>query len=159
MENTPPKPRILVDADSFPLEARKFLQKAARRLNLELIYYANRKVDFEIDSPLFSMVLCAQEKDAADDKIVEDSNSYDLTATRDILLAKRLVEKGITVINDRGVCFTKDNLPKYLEQREESMLYSELGLTKSKGHSSYGKKELHDFAACFDRIMTSLLPH
>ena len=148
------KPRILLDADSFPHSARHLVQKAGRRLNINVIYFANRNIPFEYNSDLFEMRICENEKDAADDMIVNECKENDIVLTRDILLAKRIVEKNYTVINDRGTLFTKDNIPRYLEQREENLMFSELKITSGGKKDAYGKKELHDFACCFDRVMT-----
>ena len=48
--------------------------------------------------------------DAADNYIVEHCGENDVAVTRDIPLASRLVEKGITVLNDRGVVYIRTKI-------------------------------------------------
>lgn len=146
---------IWVDADSFPAPAKRTLLKAAKRLNIRLTYVANRPIPFAIQSPLFEMYVCPKTEGAADDYIAENATKEDLVATRDIPLAKRLVEKEITTINDRGILFNKDNVESMLKEREASIQWAQLGISNGKSKTGYGKKEAYDFACCMDKILNS----
>ena len=79
-----------------------------------------------------------------------EKKGYDIVITRDILLAERLLAKEITTINDRGLCFTKENIKEKLSMRNFNLELFECGLIGDKT-STFGKKELNDFANCFDR--------
>jgi len=150
------KIRIWVDADSFPAPAKKTLLKAAKRREIPLTFVANRNIPFSVESPLFTMQICPNTQGAADDFIAENARSGDLVATRDIPLAKRLVQKGVTTINDRGIEFDRENVDTMLKERELSIQWTSLGISTGGRKSSYGKKEAHDFACCMDRVLEKL---
>ena len=160
MQNSPldlEKPCIWVDADSFPSLAREKLQSQALNQGLRLIFVANRNIPFDTESPLFSMKICPAQKDAADTYISEHCSRLDIVATRDILFAKRLVQQGITCINDRGVCFDSSKLEKMLREKALSEQMQALGLHSSGKYDTYGQKEAGAFARCLDREINSKL--
>ncbi len=146
------KATIWVDADSFPAKARDLLLKTAIQHNMYVIYVANHDIPFRISSPLFEMQVCPSSPGAADDRIVENCKQGDIVATRDIPLAARLVEKGIDVINDRGIHYDKRTVEKRLKERELSMQMEVLGLHSGYRHEGYGSKELEAFAKCLSSL-------
>ena len=95
------------------------------------------------------MLICPSGKDSADNFIVENAEKKDLVITRDILLAERLLEKGITAINDRGTLFTEEKIQYMKEERELSLQMESLGLKKGKNWNTYSQKELAAFSRCF----------
>ncbi len=105
--------KIFVDADSCPRQAREHILKRAAKLNIKVIFAANRVI------PGFGaeMEICPAGDNAADDRIVELAQSGDLALTRDVPLAKRLVEKDVAVMDDRGRVFTKNNINELLSMR------------------------------------------
>ena len=96
------------------------------------------------------MIIAETSPDAADNIIVERIQPNDIAITRDIPLASRLVEKQITVINDRGTLFTAENIREKLSIRDFNKTLYENGLISEK-NSTFGKKELNLFANCLDR--------
>ncbi len=101
------------------------------------------------------MILSAATPDAADDYIVDHADSRDLVVTRDIPLAKRLVDKGIRVINDRGNVYTELNINERLSMRNLMLELFNNGITPEKT-GQFGRKELQDFANALDREVTKL---
>lgn len=150
------KARIWVDADSFPAKARDLLLKTAERKGLRVIYVANHDIAFSIQNTLFEMRLCPQTPGAADDCIADGCAPGDIVATRDIPLAARLVDKGVHVINDRGVCYDKRTVEKRLKERELSMQMEALGLHKGHSRESYGGRELDAFGKCLHALLASM---
>ena len=148
--------RIWVDADSFPAKARDLLLKTAERKGLRVSYVANHDIPFTIQSPLFEMRMCPATPGAADDCIVDGCGPGDIVATRDIPLAARLVDKGVHVINDRGVCYDKRTVEKRLKERELSMQMETLGLHKGHSRESYGGRELDAFGKCLSSLLASM---
>jgi uncharacterized protein YaiI (UPF0178 family) len=73
--------------------------------------------------------------------------------TRDVPLAKRLVEKGASVLDDRGRVFTNDNINETLSLRNFTVSLAENGLGIER-KALYGKKELKSFADSLDKILT-----
>jgi uncharacterized protein YaiI (UPF0178 family) len=145
--------KIFVDADSCPAAARNVIIRAAQRTGLAADFAANRVIPIP-ESPSFVMELCPDSPDAADDRIVSLAQKGDLAITRDVGLAKRLVENNVNVLDDRGRLFTKDNIGELY-----SIRCFRVGLAESGAEivrtAAYGKKELKLFADSFDRILNS----
>lgn len=140
---------IWVDADSCPALVRDLIIRFSKRLSLDCYFVANRQISIPKASN-FKMIITEATKDAADNYIVENASKSDIVITRDILLAERLLEKEVTTINDRGFSFTKENIKEKLSMRNFNLELFECGLIGEKT-SNFGKKELNDFANCFDR--------
>lgn len=145
---------IWIDADSCPTLVRIHCVKMAKQLGLGISFVANKEIS--CSRPDFEMIICPEEKDAADNYILEHAAQNDLVITRDIVFADRLVSKKITVINDRGTVFTDMNVKGLLSERNYSFALAEIGLVKH--HSDgYDKKKFAQFANCFDKTIHQLL--
>lgn len=140
-----------VDADSCPVPIRELIQRAAVRNGIKVFFVANREIPFP-KNPLFQMIVTSSDENSADDYIVEKAGKDDLVITRDIPLAARLVEKKIDVINDRGTLYTESNIRERLSVRDFMLSLAMNGL-KPESTSKLGKKEIHEFANCFDRVV------
>lgn len=145
-----------MDADSCPLLVRKYLISYTKKLNVELIFVANKKIPTDGAGENFSMRICPEERDAADNWILENCAEYDVIVTRDIPLAAALIEKCFCVMNDRGTVFCAENIARRLKERALGMQMSELGLGTKK-QSAYSKKEFAQFAMAFDREIHKLV--
>ncbi|MCI1208956.1 MAG: DUF188 domain-containing protein [Treponema sp.] len=149
-------PRILLDADSCPKKVRDYLVIYSQKLNLPIIFAANRNIPPVISTTFFTMALCTKEKGSADDYIVEQAAGNDIVITRDIPLASRLVEKKITVMNDRGTFFSSENIKERLSERNFSLQLAQLGLGGSK-KKIYSQKDFMEFANSFDKKIHELI--
>ncbi|HPS43668.1 MAG TPA: DUF188 domain-containing protein [Treponemataceae bacterium] len=145
---------LWIDADSCPRQVRDLVCRAGDRLKIPVRFVANRKIPFP-ESPLCTMTLTASHQDAADDYIVENVGSGDMVITRDIPLAKRLVDAGMRVINDRGIVYSAENINERLSIRNLMLEMRQNGLIPEKT-SQYGKKELQGFANALDREITRM---
>ena len=101
-------------------------------------------------SELFQMIVCDATPDAADNYIVENATENDIVITRDIPMASRLIEKNITTINDRGLLFTSENIKEKLSLRNFNKELYDNGIISEKT-STFSKKDVNNFANCFDR--------
>jgi uncharacterized protein YaiI (UPF0178 family) len=146
--------KILVDADSCPRAARELVLRAAKRTGITAIFAANRPIP-GVEGPGTVMELCPQEDGAADDRIADLAREGDLAITRDIPLANRLVEKNITVMDDRGEIYTRENIRERLSLRDFVVGLANNGLEQVR-HPNYGKKELKSMADSLDRLLTRL---
>ena len=144
--------KILVDADSCPKPARDLVLRRAKKMDIRIIFAANRQIP---DAAGAQMEICPAGDNAADDRIVELSEPGDIALTRDVPLAKRLVEKGINVLDDRGRVFNKNNINELLSLRNFTVGLADNGLEFERT-ATYGKKELKTFADSLDRILTKL---
>jgi uncharacterized protein YaiI (UPF0178 family) len=147
--------KILVDADSCPREVRALVMRAAERTGVPAVFAANRPIP-GIAGPLARMELCPPGEGKADDRIVELAESGDVVLTRDIPLARRIVEAGLTVLDDRGGVYTEENIRERLSLRDFTLNLVQNGLDFERSNS-YGKRELKKFADSFDRLLAKLM--
>jgi uncharacterized protein YaiI (UPF0178 family) len=144
---------ILVDADSCPRPARELILRTAKRRGIGALFAANRP----IPGLEGFMEQCPPGEGAADDRIVELVRRGDLVITRDIPLAKRLVEKGIHVLDDRGRLYSGENIGERLSLRNFMVEMAAGGLSPPRS-AAYGKKELKAMADSLDRLLAKLIP-
>ena len=140
---------IWVDADSCPIPVKDIIFRFCKRLSLKLIFVANHQIPMP-KSELFKMIVCDATPDAADNYIVENALPNDIVITRDIPMASRLIEKNITTINDRGLLFTSENIKEKLSLRNFNKELYDNGIISEKT-STFSKKDVNNFANCFDR--------
>lgn len=135
---------IWIDADSCPAPVRNHAVKMGNKLNVQVVFVANKNIPCNINLP-FTMKICGQEKDAADNFIFQNLQPFDMVITRDIVFADRLIQKGICTINDRGTSFNSENIKKLLSDRDFDLQLSEIGLVKHY-NEGYDKKKFASFA-------------
>ncbi|MDC7227431.1 MAG: YaiI/YqxD family protein [Spirochaetales bacterium] len=146
---------IWVDADSCPQAVRDIIARAAVKRGLKAVYAANVKIPIPEDE-LIEMVVVKKGEGVADQYIIDHAEKGDLAITRDIPLAAELVDKHIVVINDRGNHFTPDNIRERLSIRDLMKDFREMGIMPER-ESTFGRREIQQFAAAFDRELTKLL--
>jgi uncharacterized protein YaiI (UPF0178 family) len=108
--------QIFVDADAFPNAIRNILVKASLRLNIPLIFVANKPLRLEKSANL-SCILVPEGPDVADDRIAQLVQPGDLVITADIPLADRVVSKKSFAMNPRGTLYTEHNIKDRLAMR------------------------------------------
>ena len=145
--------QILVDADSCPREAREMALRFSQRLGIKIIFAANRPIP-GIDHAV--MELCPPEEGAADERIVALAVPGDLVITRDLPLAERLVDAGITALDDRGRVFIQENIRERRSFRDFVVGLANNGMGTERT-ASYGKRELNAFANSLDRELNKLI--
>ncbi|PIE74017.1 MAG: YaiI/YqxD family protein [Deltaproteobacteria bacterium] len=146
---------LWIDGDSCPRDLRRLVNTRCRKLNLSLCYVANSPLQLP-DSPCITQLLSSKEKGSADEILVQKAQKGDLVITRDIPLAARLVEKGITVINDRGRLFNAQNIKEFLDARDFSLMMKDAGILQEQSRN-YGFRELKAFTSCFEKEVMRLL--
>jgi uncharacterized protein YaiI (UPF0178 family) len=146
---------LWIDADSCPVGARCIIQRFSLRRKIPSFYVANHPIPIP-RNPLFTMVVTGTAEGAADDYIVLYAIDADIVITRDIPLASRLVERGVTVLNDRGDLFTSENARERLSLRNFHAAIREMGLEAPK-YKPYNDADLQRFANCLDRTITKKL--
>ncbi|MCX5854973.1 MAG: YaiI/YqxD family protein [Deltaproteobacteria bacterium] len=143
--------QIYVDADGFPSAAKDLLIRAVIRLQVSLVFVANKPVRYEPSANISSMIV-PEGPDIADDRIVELVEPGDLVITADIPLADRVVAKGAFALNYRGKLYTEDNIKDRLAMRD---LMNELrdGGMMTGGPSAFGKKDCQAFVNQLDSFL------
>jgi len=147
--------KILVDADSCPCQVRELVLRSSKRLGILAVFAANRLIP-GINGKWAKMEICPSSEGAADNRIAELAQSGDLVITRDVPLALRLVEAGITVISDRGREYSKENIREMLSIRNFTVGLAESGIDMERS-PAYGKKELKSFADTLDKMLTKMI--
>ena len=147
--------KILVDADSCPREARELTLKTATRRGIQAVFAANRPIP-GISGENVVMEICPPGDNSADNRIVELAEPGDLAISRYLALAKRLLEKDVVVIDDRGRVFSRDSINELLSLRDFVVGLAENGMGMER-IASYGKKERKTFADSLDRQLVKLL--
>ncbi|MGI6432254.1 MAG: DUF188 domain-containing protein [Sphaerochaetaceae bacterium] len=155
------QPLLLVDADSCPKPQRAIILKAALKRNIPTLFVADRSLPDVIEAQhpeIVSMLVVEKGDDSADDTLVTYAKQgFGLLAiTRDMVLADRLVELNLTVIDDRGGVYTKDNMKERLSLRNLMTDLREQGIYAQKTRP-LGPKEIQGFANALDRELTRLV--
>lgn len=149
------RPGIWVDADSCPRQVRDIIVRASERTGVPCRFIANRPVPFQ-ESPAASLQVVEEDGPTTDDVILDECGPGDIVVTRDIPLAASLLERGCLVLNDRGGRFSEDTIQERLSVRRRMKEFREAGILQEKGRT-FGRKEVHAFAAALDRELTALI--
>ncbi|MCP3097420.1 YaiI/YqxD family protein [Myxococcus sp. K15C18031901] len=148
--------RIWVDADACPGPVRDILLRASQRLQVPLVFVANRALSLP-RSDLVSTVQVGAGLDVADQHIATSAAKGDLAVTQDIPLAALLVPRGVVTLDPRGELFTEENIEERLSVRNFMQELRESGV-QTGGPSSFSPQDRQRFAATLDRELTRLLP-
>ncbi len=146
---------LFVDADSCPVRIREIISKTALRLQSNAVFVANRAIPIK-KNKFCTSIITSSEDQAADTYIIEHAQLKDIVITRDIPLAKELVDKHICVINDRGTVYTAENIGERLSVRNFMYDLQAYGLVPEKT-TSFGKKEIMLFSQSLDRETSRIL--
>lgn len=147
--------QIFVDADAFPNGIRDILMKASLRLNIPLIFVANKPLRLENQAQL-SLIIVEEGPDIADDRIVGLVQPGDLVITADIPLADRVVTKNAYAMNPRGMLYTEHNIKDRLGMRDLLNGLRDNGMITG-GPSVFSKKDRQAFANQLDRFLVRQL--
>ncbi|TFG64711.1 MAG: DUF188 domain-containing protein [Spirochaetales bacterium] len=147
--------KILVDGDSCPRRIRDIIVRTAQKQKLETVFVANRPLDLP-ESPDIRLIPVSTEKGAADIYICANAGHEDLVITRDIPLARKLLEQEVTVINDRGTVFSMENIKERLSERNYMYELRTAGLVP-RSKAGFGDRETRAFAAAFQKSLHSLI--
>ncbi len=147
--------QIFVDADAFPNGIRDILMKASLRLNIPLIFVANKPLRLENPANL-SLIIVEEGPDIADDRIAGLVQPGDLVITADIPLADRVVAKKAYAMNPRGTLYTEHNIKDRLGMRDLLSGLRDNGMITG-GPAVFSKKDRQAFANQLDRFLVRQL--
>ena len=143
--------QIFIDADAFPNVIRDILIKASLRLNVPLIFVANKPLRLEKLANL-SLITVPEGPDVADDRIAQLVQPGDLVITADIPLADRVVAKKAFAINPRGKLYTVQNIKDRLAIRDLLNELRDTGVMTG-GPAEFNKKDRQAFANQLDSFL------
>jgi uncharacterized protein YaiI (UPF0178 family) len=147
--------KIYVDADGFPKAAKDLLIRAAIRLQVPVVFVANKPARYP-SSVLLSSLVVSEGPDRADDCIVDLAQPGDLVVTADIPLANRVVVKGAFALNYRGKLYTEGNIKDTLATRDLMSELRDAGMVTG-GPSAFGKKDCQAFVNQLDSFLVRQL--
>src|SRR5262245_45210305 len=107
---------IWVDADACPVVIKEILFRAAERLEIPTILFANKLLRTP-PSRFIRAVQVERGLDAADREIVSRLEAGDLVITADVPLAADVVARGAHALNPRGEFYTAENIEERLAVR------------------------------------------
>ena len=145
--------RIWVDADAAPRDVKEIVYRAARRLEIEAVLVANRRLLVPPGNDYVTALRVEGGPDVADRYIAETAEAGDVAITADIPLASVLVERRLWVIDPRGEEYTRENVGERLHVRDFMDSLRGAGL-ETGGAKPYGAREKQAFASALDRVLT-----
>lgn len=148
--------KIWIDADAAPTEVKEIVYRASKRLELDTILVANRKLATPPGMTRVSSVVVSEGADVADQYIVAKSQPGDLAVTADLPLAAMLVEKGVMVIDPRGDEYSPDTIASRLSMRNFMDDLRGEGMVVGRT-APYSDLDKRTFAATLDRLLTRAL--
>lgn len=145
--------RIVVDADGCPVKDE--VAKVAKRLNLPVIFVANRSMRIP-QGKGFRLEVVPELFDAADDWIAENCDARTVVVCGDIPLASRCVAAGANVVDPRGRILDEESVGEALARRDLSTHLRDLGLP-TKGPAPFTPRDRSSFLQAMDRVLQPLL--
>ncbi|MDA8425700.1 MAG: DUF188 domain-containing protein [Treponema sp.] len=149
---------VWADGDSLQAELRGLLcRRAASRSDpgFRVVFVSARPLALPEG---IGKIVVEPGRDAADDRIAESASAGDLAVTRDLVLAERLAEAGLVVLNDRGDVFTAGDARERRSLRDRAAELRAAGLAPELSRRrTWGRTELKKFADAFDRELTRSL--
>ncbi|MGH7444414.1 MAG: YaiI/YqxD family protein [Longimicrobiales bacterium] len=146
--------KIWIDADAAPRDVKEIVFRAARRLELQTILVANKRLATPPGNPYVTAVQVQGGPDVADRHIAEHAAAGDVAITADIPLAAALVEQDVVVLDPRGERYTEENVRERLSMRDFMESLRGAGVDTA-GARPYGQREKQAFAAALDRVLTA----
>lgn len=148
--------KLWIDADAAPRDVKEIVYRAAKRLELETVLVANRRLEVPPGNAFVSVVRVDGGPDVADRHIADHASPGDVAVTADIPLAAILVEKSVRVIDPRGDEFTPDSIGERLAVRDFMDGLRGAGV-ETGGARPFGPKDKQAFAGALDRVLTRAL--
>lgn len=132
---------LYIDGDACPVKEE--ILTVSYRHKLPVYIVSNQWMRLEV-GPLVQKIVVPEGPDAADDWIAERVRGSDIVITADILLARRCLNNGASVIGPTGKAFSQDNIGMAVAMRELAAHRRETG--ESKGYNPvFGKKDRSRF--------------
>jgi uncharacterized protein YaiI (UPF0178 family) len=173
MDYSPSEPRdilriqLYVDADACQRNLRAIIIKAIVKRRVPAFFAADRSLPdvtaviqeghaLSDGYPLVHMAIVPKGDDSADDCLVKHAHPGALAITRDIILAARLAELGLVVLDDRGGVYTKENVRERLSVRNMMTELRDYGIFAERTRPM-GPREIQAFSNALDREITRLM--
>lgn len=146
--------RVFIDGDNCAKLVREYLVQKALGEEIELFFVSNgvAKVDWSKSEQGAVHIVTTESIQSATDKwILQNIALGDIVITRDVLFAAKVVERGVGVMNDRGVVFGVNNIKIFTKERNFNMQLATLGLVNNK-KTVYNKDDIKNFVKAFEKV-------
>lgn len=147
------KPKIWIDADACPRQAKEIVYRAANRTQTEAVLVANRALAVP-PSPCIRVVCVPGGFDEADKAIAAQARAGDLVVTSDLPLADELVGKGCVVRSPRGEVFDAQNVKAAVQMRDFMETMRSSGMAAG-GPPPYSDRDAKAFAGELDKWLSA----
>ena len=143
---------LYIDGDAFPNLLKPIVLRAVEKRQIPTLIVANKRVSIG-KSEWVELEIVEEGADRADDRIVELAEPGDLVITADIPLADRLVSRGVTALDHRGILYTEENIKQLLAMRNLMEEIRSMGEITG-GPKPFGNKDAHAFANAFNAFLS-----
>lgn len=143
---------IYIDADACPVKSETLEVSYRHKLNVFIV--SNQWLRLEVGARVQKIVV-PQGADEADDWIAEHADKTSICITADILLAKRCLDAGATVINPNGKSFTLENIGMALAMRELNQQIRETNQSQTQ-NASFTKTHRSSFLQALEQAIQKL---
>lgn len=147
---------IWIDADAAPREVKEIVFRAGKRLGLDVVLVANRKLEVPPAYPFARSVAVADRADSADRWIAQQVEPGDVVVTADIALAAAVVPRPASAIDPRGREYTADDVGAALSLRDFMEGMRGAGMATG-GPPPWDARDSKAFAATLDRVLARAL--
>jgi uncharacterized protein YaiI (UPF0178 family) len=147
--------KIWIDADATPRDVKELVFRSAKRLNIDTVLVANRRLQTPLGNPLVTAVWVDGGPDVADEYIATHAVAGDLVVTQDIPLAALLVPNQVAVLDPRGEEHTAATIGERLSVRDFMDKARSAGIVTG-GPPPYDARAKQAFAAALDRVLSRL---
>jgi uncharacterized protein len=142
---------VWVDADACPVPIKEILFRAAERVKVQTVLFANHALRVP-KSAFIRAVQVEQGFDVADAQILAKVAAGDLVVTADVPLAAQVVAARAFALNPRGTLYTSDNVKDHLARRDFMDALRSTGEI-TRGPAPLSKPDLQAFANGLDRFL------
>lgn len=118
-------PLVWVDADACPVKEE--IITVAKKFSLNIRFVASVGLKKFQNRKGIDVVKCEVGQDAADQYILENTSLRDLVLCTDLLMARKLIKKGVAVCGFKGTAFTEENIGEALAHRAAVLTHLEAG--------------------------------
>lgn len=118
-------PHVWVDADSCPVKEE--IIAISKKFKLDLTFVSNSVIKSLQGRRGIHHLLSSEEFDAVDNLIVEKVQLGDVAITKDLILAKRLLDKGVHVCGFKGLGYNSNINDAMANRNLHAMLRDEQG--------------------------------
>ena len=142
---------LWIDGDSCHRKAMDIAFRAVGRKGLAVTAVADRPIPGAVEAGV-NLIILPHGSGETDNRLADDSLPGDIAVTRDLALVMRLLENGLTVMNDRGRVWSMKEINARIREAELMQAMKAGGMVR-KSISDYDADDARRFAASLDQVL------